>query len=365
MSDFEEMIGEWGDRYFDPKGLGGWSPMLEAALERFKSLSAKRSAQCAAPEHKVAIGWTEDKDFNAFAGTTEAGDLIAIAVNVPVSLSLLFRRVLLFKEFLPFLEGLPYDQVEPAPLPPEGLLFSLDHGPSHVAGDHGPLRGRLANFMTQIALDYVFMHELGHIWNGHTSLMKERYGLGIVEEIERDNNLPVSAIDRQTIEMDADCFAARHMSTAELLEREWLPANPAWEAEFGENSTYTIIRNIAIYLALRCFNEAASLVDMGSRFYPPVAVRQFYVAGTWFAAMSKDKEKEFSEFGRMIVPIIQAGEEAFSFLTGKPVDAAGAKLAYSREGIDYGNTLLRNWARLRPQLDPLKRGGTLAPIQSL
>jgi hypothetical protein len=64
----------------------------------------------------------------------------------------------------------------------------------------------------------------------------------------------------------------------------------------------------------------------------------------------------------MVLRVIGLGEEAFALLTGKPVDAAGVKLSYSAEGIAYPKGLLKNWGKLRPQLEPLKRGGILAPV---
>ncbi len=227
------------------------------------------------------------------------------------------------------------------------------------------VRKRLSVLMTTVALDWFFHHELGHVWNGHTSLMHQRYGVGVFAEIERAEKLPLSGIDRQTLEMDADSFAGRMMSTNPLPEREWLPPNPQWEKDFGEGSTYLIIRIIAVYLTMRCFDDLVSLEDMDNRNYPPVALRQWFFMGAWFAALSKDTGRDSSELYQMVLPVIEFGEEAFARLTGKPVDAAGVKLAYSAEGVEYGKGLLKNWAKLRPLLDPLKRGGTLAPVEEL
>ncbi|TCB17803.1 hypothetical protein E0J18_12035 [Rhizobium leguminosarum bv. viciae] len=360
-ADFENLILNWGDKPADPNAFGPWSPMLNGALDRYKRLSHAKSAADAAPGHKVAIGFSDDSDFNAFAGTDEDGDIIAICSNVPISLALLFKRTLMFKATMPWLGGFDDNHVDPQPLPADDLRYALERQPPHPTGNMGELRTKLSLLMTHIALDWFFFHELGHVWNGHTSLMYERYGLGIAE-IERNTKLPLSGIDRQTLEMDADCFAGRMMSTSPFPEKEWLPPNPQWELDFGEGSTFLIIRIIAVYLTMRCLDDEVSLDDMENRSYPPVALRQYFFMGTWFAALNKDTGHDLLELHRMVLPIIEFGEEAFARLIGTPVDAAGLKLAYSADGIAYSKGLLQNWGKLRPLLDPLKRGGTLAPV---
>ncbi|MGZ2381755.1 hypothetical protein [Rhizobium brockwellii] len=361
-ADFEKLIGEYGLTSCDPKGFGPWSTLLESTLERFRRLSDIRSAAHAAPGHQIAIGYTNDNDFNAFADTLEDGDIIAICQNVPISLALLFKRALLFRGIMPWVGKFGEGHVDPGPVTAEDLLFALTKQPPHPPGKLDELRSKLAHLMTGIALDFVFLHELGHVWNGHTSLFRNRYGLGLTE-IERGEKVPLSPIDRQTLEMDADCYASRLMATYPTPERDWLPANPGWEKEFGEGSTFLIVRNFAIYLVMRCFNDAASLENIKNTYYPPVALRQYFVMGTWFAALNKDTGRDQAELIRLALPIIGAGELSFSLLTGNPIDDSGVKLAYSAEGIEYATGLLRNWAKLHPDLDPLKRGGTLAPVQ--
>ncbi|TBE20546.1 hypothetical protein [Rhizobium ruizarguesonis] len=361
-ADFEKMIGKYRKASCDPDVYGPWSEIMESALDRFKRISEARSAALAAPDHKVRIGFTEDLAFNAFAGTNEDGDIIAICLNVPISLALLFNRALMFRAVMPWLDEFDDSHVDPKPLATDDLRFPLLRPQPHPTGKFGKLRTSLSFLMMNIALDFIFLHELGHLWNGHTSLVQARFGLGVLTEIEDDKKLPLSAIDRQTLEMDADCFAARIMATFSFPEKDWLPPNPEWEKEFGEGSTYLIIRIVAIYLAMRCFDEVPSLENMENRSHPPVALRQTFFMLTCFAALNKDTGRDLAELSRMVLPVIGLGEEAFALLTGKPVDAAGVKLSYSAEGIAYTKGLLKNWGKLRPQLEPLKRGGILAPV---
>ncbi|MBY2949483.1 hypothetical protein [Rhizobium leguminosarum] len=361
-ADFERLIRASGMASCDPKQFGPWATLIETTLERFRRLSDSRSAAHATAAHQIAIGYSDDNDFNAFADTIQGEDIIAIAQNVPISLALLFKRAMLFRGIMPWVGKFDNSHVDPEPITAEDILFALDNRPPHPPGELDELRTKLAHLMTGIALDFVFLHEMGHVWNGHTSLFRNRYGLRLTE-IERGKKVPLSPIDRQTLEMDADCYAGRLMATYPTPEKDWLPVNPGWEKEFGEGSTFLIIRNFAIYLAMRCFNDAASLENIENSNYPPVALRQYFVMGTWFVALNKDTGRDQAELIRLALPIIGAGELAFSLLTGNPVDDSGVKLAYSAEGIEYATSLLRNWAKLHPDLDPLKRGGALAPVQ--
>lgn len=361
--DFDKFVTLWGEYPADLSKLRHWQQLLNDALTSFKQISEMRSAVHAHEGHSIAIGYYELPEFNAFAGTHQGEDLIAISANLPISLSLLFRRAMHFPSILPFV-GNTEGMVAPPPLAANDILNVLTSLPPHPVGELDPVRERLADFLTSIAFRFIFMHEMGHVWNGHTSLTEIRTGFGMLKEADTDNR-GFSALDRQVIEMDADCYAARTMATLYFPEKEWLPSNPEWESEYGQDSTYTILRNFAIYLAMRCFDEVAAWEGMDESGYPPVPLRQYFVSATWFTALAKDHAIDVMKAIEMIGPISEAGEMAFADLVGKPVDVSGVAMAYSPEGMEYAKNLLRHWATLRPQLDSLKRGGTLAPVQDI
>lgn len=73
----------------------------------------------------------------------------------------------------------------------------------------------IANLISMLAFRYIFAHELGHLLNGHSYLLKTLYGTKHIDMIlknvlskfsERKNE--EYALDRRTLEMDADAFAA-------------------------------------------------------------------------------------------------------------------------------------------------------------
>ncbi|KHD16017.1 ImmA/IrrE family metallo-endopeptidase [Clostridium butyricum] len=76
-------------------------------------------------------------------------------------------------------------------------------------------RVTIANLMSLFAFRYIFAHELGHLLNGHSYLLKTLYGTEHIDMILKDVLSKFSerkneeyALDRRTLEMDADAFAA-------------------------------------------------------------------------------------------------------------------------------------------------------------
>lgn len=64
-------------------------------------------------------------------------------------------------------------------------------------------------FLTLMAIRFVFTHEVGHIVNGHTRLMNDLYmNSKIYMRMEKSNNIMQYCLDRRTLEMDADAAAA-------------------------------------------------------------------------------------------------------------------------------------------------------------
>lgn len=75
-------------------------------------------------------------------------------------------------------------------------------------------RRSIADLMALLASRYICAHELGHLLNGHAYLLNTLYGTQSIKMIEKsETSLPNEkikldyALDRRTLEMDADAFA--------------------------------------------------------------------------------------------------------------------------------------------------------------
>ncbi|TBC93222.1 hypothetical protein ELH26_03900 [Rhizobium leguminosarum] len=361
-SNFERRLRRFGRTALHPDSLEFWQPLFKQLLDRFNYFAADR-AKAQAPGHSVAIGFSEDCEYNAIARTDDEGDLIAISANVPVSLERAFNRALCFKSVMPFAGPLDEEHVDPEPVDPKDLVYGLNSNVPRIVPPN-QIRSNLATLLTTIAMDFIFEHEMGHIWNGHTSFGN---GLGIsaYEEIEKTPDARISETEYQTLEMDADVFAGTAMTRERLLPQPWLPMIADWENKFGPGSTMLSLQMWAVYFSFRILDEAATLANVETRKHPPIYVRHFHVLGSWAAALSRRRGRDEKETYEMVRSITMGVEGAFACLTGREFDPAGITMAYSQEARDYIVVLLENWPRLRPQLDPLKRGGNLAPVTEL
>ncbi|MGR9164468.1 hypothetical protein [Rhizobium leguminosarum] len=358
-SNFERRLRRFGRTALHHNSLEFWQPLLKQLLDRFNYFAAER-AQAQAPGHSVAIGFSEDCNYNAIAKTDDEGDLIAISANVPVSLERAFNRALCFRCVMPFVGSFDDNHVDPEPIDPKDLVRGVtSHVPRIVPSNE--ITSYMATLLTVIAMDFVFEHEMGHIWNGHTSFAKA-LGLSGYEEIESTPDGRISEIDFQTLEMDADVFAGTAMTGERLLPQPWLPEIADWENKFGAGSTMLSVQMFAVYFAFRILDEAATLANVKTRKHPPIYVRHFHVLASWAGALSRRTGRDAKETNEMIRSVTWGAEGAFAALTGREVDPAGITVGYSKEATDYVGRLLKNWPRLRPQLDPLKRGGNLSPV---
>ena len=78
-------------------------------------------------------------------------------------------------------------------------------------GPKDPVRDSLSTMLSIIALRFVMAHEFGHLFNGHCAFLKTLYAVPRSEMIIKKQISVLSeayALDRRTMEMDADAFAA-------------------------------------------------------------------------------------------------------------------------------------------------------------
>lgn len=72
-------------------------------------------------------------------------------------------------------------------------------------------REKLSSFVALMAIRFIVTHEIGHIVNGHTRLMRDMYMNSKIDMcMEKSNNNVQYCLDRRTLEMDADAAAATH-----------------------------------------------------------------------------------------------------------------------------------------------------------
>ena len=207
--------------------------------------------------------------------------------------------------------------------------------------------------LSLLALGFMFEHELGHIFNGHTVWLNQELGFRILAEVGASNIPGLSGVDLQTLEMDADAFA-----TLDGYNRLG-----AADDSFGSRQASTFALIFAYYCVWRMFSGHVTndLDAILAEDHPPAIYRQRFSIGLVLELLLRDGIYTAETVGEPISAAIAAAEGAFRTLTGVPIAIEiHAPETFQKSG-ELLARLTENWKLLRPQLDVLKRGGVLAP----
>ncbi len=299
-------------------------------MEQFTSY-AKLHASTRKPGHVIEIGFFDADEINAFATTWEGVDAIAISWGVVKTLRGLFGDI----------------------LTPPGFAW-ID----------SPKRKAASVWFYECAKHFIFLHELGHIWNGHTSFLLQN-GIPFIEELRAFPNGKIGNIDRQTMELDADGVAAANIFRLAVVSNRFPAINAPFEQQQGIGATHLAMASLAIHLVFRLFDAAADFDHDAKYAHPTPPLRQRIIAGILAAQAAKTGVFEEENAWNIILSGMMSAEDAYAKWAGRPRDDQEFRAAFGPEGDKYITKLLRHWHILRPQLDVLKRGGVLPPIQEI
>ena len=306
---------------------------VKQTLEWFQTV-VKDRADKTKPGHEVLVGYLENDEFNAFAATIDGHDVIALNIGV-----LKLGRGALIKNVntdIPWLKARKFAQGE-------ALL--------------------------ERATQFVFMHELGHIWNGHTSFANQYLGLRVLDELRVTASLSAEqAVDWQTLEMDADGYAAANMVENSIGQSRDHPdsfkhLDLEFDKTYGASASAVAESMFAMYLVWRMFDEAFDAANLKAADHPSAPMRQRIIVGATAAALVQRHGYSIENAYEMLLIVARVAETFHSAAAGRAFDAGAFKSAMEDTG--YLNSLLRNWADLRPRLEKLKRGGNLPPVQEV
>lgn len=305
VNEFERKIVELTLDYFD-----------EVHRQQVKPLKA---------DHVLHIGLFESIDFNAVAMTWRSQDYIGINFGV-------------VRFFFNFLQALWIDSPEAPWL------------------EHGENRRDLFWFQFRICLYFIFCHELGHIWHGHTSYISQKKH-PYISEIEAFPLSNEESLDRRTLEMDADAFAATNLLLQVVGDPAEL-ANPSWESRFGINGTKHVLTAITIYSCIRMFYGASDDIEECGT-HPSFPLRQYILLATMTTKVSDDRLTDPGKFKEAMYFGFLMAETGVAKALGQDPDWNFFQRIENDKWWNETERLLKNWAKLYPQLNTLKRGGHL------
>jgi hypothetical protein len=177
-----------------------------------RHLRKLQSSNFAAVRSPIEFGLIKNGSFNAFATVHKGTDFVGLHLGLVFILNDLFLRIMAHPDVLPsigksFLEKAPpiSDGVSPQVDLSKARFFDVQR---IVPND--PIRADYAAKLAFIARVFIIEHEFCHIFNGHVNWLFDRHKFIAMSEIGASLIPGLSDLDLQTLEMDADCYAATH-----------------------------------------------------------------------------------------------------------------------------------------------------------
>lgn len=344
-------------KYEAPGPKAGSRHLFEIFAEAARARLASVSEGHAGP---VVFGFAEHRAFNAFAHRTSK-DIICLYSTPLRVLWSFFNAMMENRQIFPWIDepDVLRGAAPPLALAPKGDLFFINEtSPGEAIG--APIRQRLARALFDVAADFLLMHELGHLRNGHVALLQQRAGVRPYREFPYDAADRLEIPEAEAMEFDADGFAIQKVF--ERVHRE----NPF--AEFTEgllhdhrlatDGAYTAswyFAWFAVYSAFRLFDEALEISET-PHMQPPAALRQACLLPT-IAALASANGWSALSVQQWVNFATDAGLEAertVTSLRGMKPDARGYLAAWSGAAFERLGHYLETWKHLGPQLAALK-----------
>lgn len=364
---FDTALTSLGLKKFEipPPKLGGNVHLFQIFAEQVPGRLAGISDDYADPQ-SFAFGFVEHRAFSGFSDHTTKDIICLYSTPLKVVWSF-FNAMMDNRQVFPWV-----DDVEilggTAP-PPKGDLFFLREAPAVTATGElvSPIRPRLARALFDVAADFLLMHQLGHLRNGHVALLHERAGQRPFRELPYDPADKFEIPEAQALEFDADGFAIQ-----KTFERVY-DLNPFAEftgglmrdhrlAEDGAHTASWYFAWFAVYSVFRLFDEAMEISEIPLRMQPPAALRQACLLPA-VAALTGRLGWSALSLQQWVDLATDAGLEAERNLTGlrrmKPNPHAYLA-AWNGAAFEQIGLYLDTWEKLAPQLAPFKRGAAVS-----
>jgi hypothetical protein len=347
---FEKYCRSRGKTAFDPDAIADRNPVVGHAAAVFE-LWVQRISTKFPKIPKLCAGMIESASFGAAADLWNEVAVIRVHASVPTILANLIAAVLSHRNSLQSvhphiiqarLNGFRISEdrlVET--LFNNGLLF---HVSRRIARQAGPIAQALCNF--------IFFHEFVHIRNGHVDLFRQAVGLLAMEETESKLSEGLSALDRHTMEWDADKIA--HWLSSDVALSTIL-GRPFMECSKDQIQEAYRIYNLGLYLLFKLM-ELAEPRNVASRVHPtPITRMTFLLAQLLDLSRMLKIDALPEDFGPNL---LRTGEVAWAMITGQEVAAIRHRADMMQSQTDDALKILSHWNVLRGRLAPFNRGIT-------
>jgi hypothetical protein len=314
--------------------------------------------------YNLQVAYVYNTEYNAHVGISGDVDLIAINLGIPITIRKIMIAAVSDPDVYKPTEGVAEypDIVSPYGCDISAMASGLFSPPT----PSDPAQALLAESLANTAEIFIFEHELAHLRNGHVAWASEHLSLDDFDEIGQTGASKDFYLARQTLEWDADMAALNSLFTTLLHPRRY--ARPGrvqgWHLEDVDLTLRKVFHvALAVYLSCRAFpirSLGASAADCLISIHPPAAIRMEYIQLFIIELLHERAGISIESLQLEMAWAVGIGERIWAKLT-----AADPVLPFSEQNERIGSELLRlygqRWQTLHAELDPLKRGGTLAP----
>jgi hypothetical protein len=318
-------------------------------------------------------GITRSPEFNAFATIADGHPLIGINAGLLVNLHRFFDAALASPETLPSIGNIGAEQQSSELTLDEEIDIEtvIASGPSWPL-PRDPVRAALAGHLRNLASDFVYMHEFGHLAHGHVDWLQATSRLMLIDELNVASSGALSGIDLQTLEMDADSVAANNTllrtlyfhpdpndgSRGDYRPNQYFP-NAGVAVEIFGFVTYAVFRK---FFTFRRFETLEEVLELS---HPPGMMRSNMIMAT---AMEVAAQKSILSREAFAAPCVSGSIGAEGAFRRLSADRSVNRDSAENSAVIGGKltkAILRNWHNLYPDLAPVVRAGRLAPPQEV
>ena len=225
-------------------------------------------------------------------------------------------------------------------------------------------RQEFSEYLSMFALRFIAAHEIGHLINGHCALLKKAYAIPKTEMIVKEK-LPLCkksyVLDRRTMEMDADAFAAT-CSIDNIIELYKKREDSEWEKIYGKLPRGQQIFRMWAFAVHSLFlimeKECHSSYSVEGTYLPNEARSKMVVDAAFNAMESRRNFGEFvctsQEYSIILQAIVNGIVEAEAFFNRKYGTNFNFLLNTYQNSVykRYSDEVLEHWEKsLRKRLE--------------
>ena len=312
--------------------------------------------------NKIYIDWVSSLDVNAVATTTKTIDLIGVNVGCIPFLHALFGRMFCYPAVFPALGNAAAEAHKVlAPVERRPICSSQMFPEGRPIGPEDLQRNHCAFMCASHAFDFLMVHEIGHVINGHCDLLNHQ---PLLLERVQDGGSGANLVARQMLEIDADSTAVTAL-VRDVVRRASVTYDDRFKTEvFGDarqGLTYWIFAILSMW---HCFvpHDVVDVNRLHTYTHPPARMRQISIGATLDQVL---RELGYDDLSNMLPSIedeaLRNAEIGFRLLTGNSSGTKDASYATTPEANAHMRTVLAQWKDLYPLLEPLARYEGLLP----